>query len=414
MAKSDVIAGLDMGSGQVTCLIGAPEPDSGRMRVLGGARVPCHGINGGVVVNIPETISAVGQVLEKAEAAAGAVTVTGLYLGVRGAHLQSSNNHGAFNIARTDKEITAEDVRSVVANAKAIPLPPGREILHVVPQSFSLDRQKGVPNPVGMEGSLLEVDVHIITASSAHLNNLMKAVTQAGFKIEEVVYGLLATGEQLVSPEEKDLGSLLVDLGGQSVSLGVYSEGCIRYSKEIGIGSDFITRDLAVGLRTSMATAERLKIVHGLAHSSLLNGDEEIEFRRVDGRTQDRVKTSTMMNFVQPRVEEICTVIVEDLQTSSYKDLISPGGVILTGGGSLLKGVPAAVEELLGVQTRVGLAHPDQVAGDDKWFSPIYATALGLLSFAHRSPWGTGGSRLTPRKMPVWFRRLSGIFEDLV
>jgi len=413
MAKADVIAGLDMGSGRVTCLIGSSEPDGLRMRVLGGASVPCRGINGGVVVNILETKNAVSQALEEAEAAAG-LTVNGLFLGVRGTHLQSFNNKGAFNIARSDKEITAEDVHSVVANAKAIPLSSDREILHVVPQSFSLDRQRGVPNPVGMEGSLLEVDVHIVTASSAHLNNVMKAVTQAGFEVHELVYGLLATGEQLVTPEEKDLGSLLVDLGGQTVSLGVYSEGSLRYSKEIGIGSDYITRDLAVGLRASMATAERLKIAHGIAHATLLNGDEDIEFNRVDGRTLDKVKTSTMMSYILPRVEEIFTFVAEDLQTSSYTDLVSPGGVILTGGGSLMRGVAAAAEEILGLQARVGIAHPEQVAGDEKWFSPIYATAMGLLTFANSSRWGTGVTRVTARKKPAWMRRLGSVFEDLV
>jgi cell division protein FtsA len=414
MAKTEVIAGLDMGSGRVTCLIGAPEPESERIRVLGGASVPCRGgINGGVVLNILETKNAVAQALEEAEAAAG-VTVSGLFLGVRGVHLQSFNNKGAFNIARTDKEITAEDVHSVVANAQAIPLSSDREILHVVPQSFSLDRQRGVPNPVGMEGSLLEVDVHIVTASKAHINNVMKAVTQAGFEVHDLVYGLLATGEQLVTPEEKDLGSLLVDLGGQSVSLGVYSEGSIRYSKEIGIGSDFITRDLAVGLRTSMATAERLKIAHGIAHSSLLNGDEDIEFNRVDGRTLDKVKTSTMMSYILPRVEEIFNIVEDDLKASPYEDLVSPGGLILTGGGSLMRGVTTAAEEILGLQTRIGMAHPEQVAGDEKWFSPVYATALGLMTFAHSSRWGTGVTRVTSRKKPAWMRKVTSIFEDLV
>ncbi len=412
MAKPEVVAGLDMGSGRVTCLIGTPEPEGDRLRVLGGASVPCRGINGGVVVNILETKSAVSQAVEEAEAAAG-VTVSELFLGVRGTHLQSFNNKGAFNIARTDREITAEDVQSVVANAKAIPLSSDREILHVIPQSFSLDRQRGVPNPVGMEGSLLEVDVHIVTASSAHLNNVMKAVAQAGFEVRELVYGLLATGEELVTPEEKDLGSLLVDLGGQSISLGVYSEGSLRYSKEIGVGSDFITRDLAVGLRTSMATAERLKITHGIAHSSLMNGDEEIEFSRVDGRTMDKVKASIMMNFILPRVEEIFTIIAEDLQGSSYADLVSPGGAILTGGGSLMRGVAAAAEEILGLQARVGIAHPEQVAGDEKWFSPVYATAMGLLTFAQVSRWGTGVARQTSRQRPAWMRRLTGLFEDL-
>jgi len=217
-----------------------------------------------------------------------------------------------------------------------------------------------------------------------------------------------------VTPEEKDLGSLLVDVGGQSVSLGVYSEGSIRYSKEIGIGSDFITRDLAVGLRTSMATAERLKIAHGLAHSSLLTGDDEIEFNRVDGRTADKVKPSTMMNYILPRVEEIMTIVADDLQASSYAELVSPGGVILTGGGSQMKGFAAAAGELLGMQTRIGLAHPDQVTGDEKWFSPVYATAMGLMTFAHTSRWGTGVSRVTAHKNPAWVRRLRAWFEDLV
>ena len=193
MAKQEVVAGLDMGSGRVTCLIGTPE-ESGRMKVLGGATVLCKGIKGGVVVNIEEAAQAVQYCVGRAEAEAKA-TVTRVYLGVRSKHLQSLNNHGAFNVARTDKEITAEDVSSVIANAKAVSLSNDREILHVVPQGFSLDRQRGVPNPVGMEGSLLEVEVHLVTAASAHLNNVMKTVARAGFEVLEPVYSLLAAGE---------------------------------------------------------------------------------------------------------------------------------------------------------------------------------------------------------------------------
>lgn len=407
MAKQDVIAGLDMGSGRVTCLIGTQDAH-GRVKVLGGSSILCRGLKGGVVVNILETSRAVTQAVEEAESAAG-VTVTGVTLGVRGGHLQSFNNRGAFNIARTDKEITAEDVQSVVASAKAIPLSSDREILHVVPQGFSLDRQRGVPNPVGMEGSLLEVEVHIVTASSAHLNNVMKTVAQAGFEVTEPVYGLLAAGELLVSPEEKDLGSLMVDFGGQSISLGVWSEGSIRYSKELAIGSDFITRDLAVGLRTSIMTAERLKVAHGIAHPSLLDGDDEIEFSGVDGRTPVRVKTSHMMGIILPRVEEIFSMVAEDLQGSGYADLVGPGGVILTGGGSLMKGTAKAAEQILGLTVRHGLPHPEQVAADEKWLDPMYATALGLLTFSGQ----TGVTRITQRKKPVWMRKLSAVFEDI-
>lgn len=413
IAKPEIVAGLDIGSGRVTCLIGSPDPDSQRMRVLGGASAVCRGIKGGVVINIPETTHAVTKVVEEAEAAAGTV-VKGVYLGVRGNHLQSFNNRGAFNIARTDKEITAEDVSAVVGNAKAIPLSTDREILHVVPQGFSLDRQKGVPHPVGMEGSLLEVEVHIVTASTAHLNNLIKTVGAAGFEVVEPIYGLLAAGEMLVTPEEKDLGSLLIDFGGQSVSLGVYSEGSIRYSKELSIGSDFITRDLAVGLKTSLATAERIKMEHGIAHPSLLNGDADIEFHGMDGRTPNRIKTSTMMNIILPRVEEIFSVIAEELQNSNYADLVVPGGAVLTGGGSLMRGTLAAAEQILGMPVRLGMAHPDLFTADDPWLNPTYATALGLLHFSREFRWASGGSRFTAaRKRPVWLRRIASVIEDL-
>jgi len=398
----------------VTCLLGTPDPqEAGRIRVLGGASVPCRGIKVGVVINILETARAVTQAVEEAEASAKC-TVSSLYLGVRGSHLQSFNNRGAFNIARTDREITAEDVSSVVGNARAVPLSSDREILHVIPQGFSLDRQKGVPHPVGMEGSLLEVEVHIVTASSAHLNNIVNTIGKAGFDVVEPVYGLLAAGEMLVTPEEKEIGSLIIDFGGQSISLGIYSEGAIRYSKELPIGSDFITRDLAVGLRTSLATAERIKTEHGIAHPSLLNGDNEIEFHGVDGRTPNRVKTSTMMGIILPRVEEIFSLIAEELQSSSFADLVVPGGAVLTGGGSLMRGTLAAAEQILGMPVRVGMAHPDLFAADDRWLNPTYATALGLLHFSRTANWGSGSrSASGARKRPAWLRRVSSLFEEL-
>ena len=410
--KQELVAGLDVGSGRVTCLIGAPEGPSGGIKVLGGASVPCRGVKGGVVINIIEAASAAARAVEEAEAAAGA-TVSQVWLGVRGSHLQSFNNRGAFNIARTDREITADDVNSVVGSARAIPLSSDREILHVVPQGFSLDRQRGVPHPVGMEAALLEVDVHIVTASSAHLNNIMKTVGQAGFQVVEPVYGLLAAGELLVTQEEKELGSVLIDLGGQSVSVGVYCEGAIKYSKEIALGSDFITRDLAVGLKTSIATAERIKVEHGIAHPSLLNGDADIDCHGIDGRTPLRVKTSTMMGIILPRVEEIFSIIAEDLQNSSYADVVAPGGAVLTGGGALMRGTIEAAHQLLGVPVRLGVPHPDMVVADEKWLSPAYSTALGLLLYSRAPRWAGADSRSVKRQKPLWMRKLAGVLEEL-
>lgn len=411
--KQDLVAGLDVGSGRITCLIGAPDAATGTVQILGGASVACRGVKGGVVINILEAAAAATRAVEEAEAAVGA-TVSQVWLGVRGSHLQSFNNRGAFNIARTDREITAADVDSVVGSAKAIPLSSDREILHVVPQGFSLDRQRGVPHPVGMEASLLEVDVHIVTASSAHLNNIMKTVGQAGFQVVEPVYGLLAAGELLVTPEEKELGSVLIDLGGQSLSIGVYCEGAIKYSKEIPIGSDFITRDLAVGLKTSIATADRIKIEHGIAHPSLLNGDSDVDCHGIDGRTPLRIKTSTMMGIILPRVEEIFSVVAEDLQNSSYADVIAPGGAILTGGGSLMRGTTEAAQQILGVAVRHGVPHPDMVrTEDEKWLSPVYSTALGLLLYGAQPRWGMGDGRAVKRQKPLWLRKISAVLQEL-
>jgi cell division protein FtsA len=339
--------------------------------------------------------------------------VSSVWLGVRGSHLQSFNNRGAYNIARTDREITADDVAAVVSSARAIPLSSDREILHVVPQGFSLDRQRGVPHPVGMEASLLEVDVHLVTASSAHLNNIMKTVAQAGFGVVEPVYGLLAAGETLVTPEEKELGCLLIDFGGQSISLGVYCEGAIKYSKELALGSDFITRDLAVGLKTSIATAEKIKVEHGIAHPTLLNGDGDIECNGIDGRTPLRIKTSTMMSIILPRVEEIFSVVADDLQNSSYADVVAPGGAILTGGGSLMKGTVEAASQILGVPVRRGVPHPDHIQAEERWLSPVYSTALGLLQYSGSPRWGGINTRLVQRKRPMWMRRLTTLVEEL-
>ncbi len=401
-----------MGSGRVTCAVGVPNPDGPGVRVLAGASAPCRGLKGGVVVNIPETARAVTQVVEQVEAASKQV-IRELTLGVRGSHLQSFNNRGAYNIARTDKQITPEDVSAVIENAKAVPLSADREILHVLPQGFSLDRQRGVPNPIGMEGSLLEVEVHIVTASSSHLNNLTKAVAEAGFEVREPVYSLLAASELLITPEEKELGVLVVDFGGQSISLGIYAEGWIKYSKDIAVGSDAITRDLAVGLRTSVATAEKIKLAHGLAHPRLLNGDKEIEFAGVDGRSQHRIKTSTMMEIILPRVEQIFSAVSEEVANSNFADMLLPVGSVLTGGGAMLRGMPEAAEQILNMPVRLGLAHGELVSVPEPLINPTYATALGLLVFSQaQSPWAGGGGTLG-RKTAGLRRKISSFFEDL-
>ncbi|MBI4368882.1 MAG: cell division protein FtsA [Elusimicrobia bacterium] len=394
MPKANAVCAIDVGSSKIVGVLAKVDAAAKTpYEVLAGSRIDCRGIRGGVVVNIPETARAIMRAVEQCEEQARSqelAPITELVLAVRGAHIQSFNNKGAFNIARTDKEITPADVDSVLNIAHAVQLSQDREVLHVVAQDFWVDRQKGVLNPVGMEGSLLEVDVHILTAISSHLNNISKAVGQAGFKANRLVYGMLALGECVVTDEEKQQGCLLMDVGGQTLGIGVYLEGTLRYSKELPVGSDFITRDLAYAMRTSVIHADRLKEEHGACLSSLVTLDEEVEFPAIDGREMRRAKKKQILEIVQPRVEEIFAMAAKDLEAAGWLDAIVPGGAILVGGGSRLRGLAEASQELFGVPSRLGLPQiGDALAPEEFLNNPTFTTALSLLHFVQHPPlWG--------------------------
>ncbi len=382
MTKSDIIAGLDMGSGRVTCILAVHDQKSDSLKVLSGASVPCKGLKGGVVVDIPETSNAIINVMEQAEDKLNEI-VGEVYLGIRGYHIESFNNRGAYNIARTDKEISAEDVESVIENAKAIKITPDREILHIVPQGFSLDKQKGVPNPVGMEGSLLEVNVHIVTAAVSHINNLVKSVAQSGFRVSESVYNLLGVGEIVITPEEKDLGCLLIDIGGQTTSIGIYYDGSLQFSREIPLGGDYITRDIAYGLGTTIRSAKEIKEKYGAVLSSEVDDEDMITVTGLDGRTKKEIKPSDLLEYIQPRAEEIFSKIDYALQTSGLSDLCRSGAVLI-GGGSLLKGMPEACQQYLELkQTRIGFPNAENVDSSKEYLNQTYITAMGLVCYPY-------------------------------
>lgn len=410
MAKSDVIAGLDMGSNKITCVIAAHDPQTDRIRIISGSSVPCKGIKGGVVVDIPDASNAVRAAIEEAEEKADEI-VGEVYAGIRGYHIDSFNNKGAYNIARSDKEITTEDVSSVIENAKAIKISPDREILHILPQGFSLDKQKGVPNPVGMEGSLLEVNVHIVLSASSHLNNLVKAIFQAGFRVAEPVYNLLGLGEIVVTPEEKDLGCLLVDIGGQTTSIGIYYDGNLVFSKEIPIGGDYITRDIAYGLGTTMRNAMEIKEKYGAVISNLVDDDETIAVSSLDQRTSKEVKPRELLEYIQPRVEEIFSKVALALQTSGYSDLCR-SGAILTGGCSNMKGMSEACQQVLELnQARSGYPNAEIVQCPAQYLNQTYMTAIGLVCYPYFKSWSQG--EYTRGHKINSFSALSRWFKDL-
>jgi cell division protein FtsA len=333
MDNNEILTALDVGSGKVTCVIASRDGETGKIRVLGGAAAESKGLKSGMVTSIEEASKCIAAAVEAAEKRAGQVVVSEVLLGIRGPHIHSIDTHGRQNISRTDQEITAEDVNDVIENSKAFSLDHGSEILHVVPQKFSLDRLPGVPNPIGMQGALLEADTHIVIGSVPVITNLIKSVSEAGFRLAEApIYTPLALGELIISEEEKALGTLLIDIGGHTTSIGIYTEGAIHYSKELPLGGDSITKDLAHGIGTTPGWARELKEKYGAAYSALIKKDQKIKVMKADRRTQVELTPKDFLAYIQPRVEEIFETVYEAVQKSGLTDL--SGGVILTGGGS--------------------------------------------------------------------------------
>jgi cell division protein FtsA len=270
-----------------------------------------------------------------------------------------------------------------------------------------------MPDPVGMEGSTLGVDVHIVTALSSHLNNLGKSVTNAGFEVFQTVYNPIALGELVVTPEERELGCMLVDIGGQSISLAIYHEGPIKFTKELPIGAESITKDLAHALRTNMPTAEKLKVEHGVAHPRLAGEDAEISYVGVDGRTQRTIKRSSLIQVILPRVEEIFELVSQEVEGSGFADVVQGGGAILSGGGSMLKGMPEAAEQVLNMPARLGLVPPDAVTADEKFFDPSYASALALAAFPKTLTFESSQRENDHRGDPTMVRQWKKFFREM-
>ncbi|MCX5783446.1 MAG: cell division protein FtsA [Elusimicrobia bacterium] len=408
MGNGNIIAGIDMGGGRVSCIL-AEKNEGQPPKILAGALASCKGLKGGVVVDIMQTSSAVSQVIEEVEKEADA-EVDEVYLAVRGAHIESKNSHGAYNIARSDREINAEDVHCAIENAKAIPLSSNKEIVHVIPQSFSIDRQKGVPNPEGMEGSLLEVDVHIVLASSAHLNNLSKSVAKAGFEVKELLYSPVILGECVLSSEEKELGAVLIDFGGETVSIGIYVDGSIKFSKDLPYGSDLITRDIAYMLHTSRDTARDIKERHGMAVPSLLADDEEIQVSGLDKRAMHEVKASYVIDIIQPRIEEILEKVKDEIARTPYADVPSVG--VIAGGGSMMRGMTDICSQVLGLrEVRQATVMRDLAICSEKFFHPSYSTALSAVIYSTMGD-EEEGDLYAVKKVP-FTKKVNRFFKDM-
>ncbi len=411
MAKTNIVAGLDVGSAELTAIAAAHDSETNTLQVLAGRSLPCKGVRGGVVSDIRETSAVVNHLLGGIERELNK-NISSLFVAARGAHLESFSSHGTYNISRLDKEITQEDMRLAVENAKAMPIKNDNEIVNVITQGFAIDKLRGISNPEGMEGSLLEVDVHITTGSSTHLNNLAKAIQRPGYKIDGTFYGLVPLGDSVLTPEEKDIGAMIIDLGGETMSVGIYMDGILKFSRDIPYGCDLITSDLSRLLHTSRQNAKEIKEKYGVAFPTFLDEEGEIPVPSLDGRSTHNIKKSYILDIIQPRVEELFEQIQHCVATSGYKNYPVVG--VLTGGGSQMPGMTDHAVNILGLkEVRRGGVQRDLVTAADEFFDPKYSTALALAIYAADNEDYNEYARESYDKGGSLFGKLGRLFKGL-
>lgn len=381
MAKSEIIAGLDIGSTKACTTIAEVSSD-GRVEVIGSGTVPSDGMKKGIVVKMDVTTNAIRESVDRAQKMAGC-DIRSVVVGVTGEHISSLNSKGVISVQRADGDITHEDVDRVLDASKRIVLPPEREIIHAIPRSFAIDSQGGVKDPVGMSGNRLEVDTHIVTGASTFLQNVWKCVYKAGLSVEDTVLQALATGEAVVMQAEKDLGVALIDIGGGSTDVAVYVEGEIYYSAVVPVGGNHVTADIATMLPTSYEEAERVKIEHGVALESMAEEGSLFEVVRLGAEEPSLLpKKDILAAVIEPRIEEIFSMVKQEIAKSGYLDLL-PAGAVITGGGSLIPGTLDMAGQVLGMRVR-----PGRLIGVhglvDTVEKPTHATSVGLVIWEKR------------------------------
>lgn len=378
MAKRDhIVVGLDIGTTKI-CAIVAEVTEDGTVNVVGVGSSPSRGLRKGVVVNIESTVESIKKAVEEAELMA-AVQINSVYTGIAGSHIAGENSRGV--VALKKQEVTRVDVQRAVETARSVAvLPSDRRILHVLPREFMVDDQDGIREPLGMSGSRLEVDVHIITGAVTSAQNIIKSVNRAGLDVVDMVLQPLASSEAVLTPEERELGVAMVDLGGGTTDLALFAEGSIRHTAVLPIGGQHLTTDLAIGLRTPQAEAERLKIRKGVALVELVKDDEMVDVPGVGDRPARTLCRKLLAEIIEPRVEEMFDLVRREIMRTGYEGILA-AGVVITGGTSMLEGILEAAERVLDLPVRRGV--PNGVGGlRDIVSNPMYATGVGLILLA--------------------------------
>jgi cell division protein FtsA len=407
--KSDenLIIGLDIGTSKVLAIV-AEVNDAGDIEIIGVGHHPSRGLKKGVVANIESTVQSIQRAVEEAELMAGC-QILSVFAGIAGSHINSFNSHGV--VAIRDNEVSRSDVERVIEAARALAIPNDQKILHILPQDFVIDGQEGIREPVGMSGVRLEAKVHIITGAVSATQNIIKCIRRCGLEVDDIILEQLASSYACLDDDEKELGVCMIDIGGGTTDIAVFTEGAIRHTAVLPIAGDQITNDIAVALRTPTQAAEEIKKKYGCALTQLAPGDELIDTPSVGDRAPRKLARATLAEVIEPRVEELYLLAQAELRRSGYEDLIGTG-IVITGGSSKMEGMVDLAEEIFHTPVRVG--SPKYVGGlSEVVRNPIYSTGVGLVEFGHRHranrlrqrrESGVRGGNIV-EQMKNWFRK---------
>ncbi|MFQ5587993.1 MAG: cell division protein FtsA [Nitrospiria bacterium] len=377
--EEEIIVGLDVGTTKI-CAIVAEVIDNKRLDIIGIGSHPSTGLKKGMVVNIESTIKAIKRAVEEAELMAG-IEIGTVFTGIAGGHIKGMNSSGV--VAVKEQEVTQGDIDRVLDAARTQAIPGNQQILHVLPQEFIIDHHSGITEPLGMSGVRLEVLVHIITGAVTAAQNIEKSINRAGLDMSEMILQPIASAEAILTSEEKELGVAVVDIGGGTTDIATFVDSGIRHTAVIPIGGAHFTNDIAIGLRTPRADAEKIKIRHGCASVDLLEGDDKIEVPSVGGRPPRQLSRQLLAEIIEPRAEEIFSLVAQEIEKMGNEDRVA-SGVVLTGGSASFKGIVEVAERILGLPVRVGI--PTDVGGlVDVVSGPEYATGVGLTLYAFRN-----------------------------
>ncbi len=406
-AEKNLIVGLDIGTSKVVAIVGEIRSDR-EIEIIGIGSHPSRGLKKGVVVNIESTVQSIQRAVEEAELMAGC-EIHSVHAGIAGNHIRSLNSVGI--VAIKDHEVTYGDVERVIDAARAVAIPADQKILHILPQEFIIDEQEGIREPVGMSGVRLEARVHMVTGAVSAAQNIIKCVRRCGLEVDDLILEQLSSSYSILSDDEKELGVCLVDIGGGTTDIAVFTDGAIRHTAVIPIAGDQVTNDIAVALRTPTQHAEEIKVKYACALTQLATSDDTIEVPSIGDRPSRRLSRQTLAEVVEPRYEELLSLVQAELRRSGFEDLVA-GGVVLTGGSSKMEGLIELAEEVFHMPVRLGI--PQYVTGlVDVVRNPIYATGVGLLLFgannrgmgrAGHELSGDGGMKAVWGRMRSWFQ----------